>query len=112
MLTFPSGCAVQLLQLSSLTQLSLHDCGLTSCGSLLGHLPALLSLVLSFNILTGLDDLLPHGCSACQLTLLDVCHNQISSWQGRWLAGCSRLAVLDASHNSLSEISSLQQLTR
>ncbi|WIA10534.1 hypothetical protein OEZ85_010722 [Tetradesmus obliquus] len=99
-------------KLSSLTQLSLHDCGLTSCGSLLGHLPALLSLVLSFNILTGLDDLLPHGCSACQLTLLDVCHNQISSWQGRWLAGCSRLAVLDASHNSLSEISSLQQLTR
>jgi Leucine-rich repeat (LRR) protein len=79
---------------------------------LLGRLPALSSLVLSFNNLTGLDDLLPHSCSACQLTSLDVCHNRIASWQGRWLAGCSLLAVLDASYNSLSDTSHLQQLTR
>jgi Leucine-rich repeat (LRR) protein len=68
--------------------------------------------VLSFNKLTGLEDLLPHGCSVCQLTSLDVGHNQISSWQSRWLAGCCQLAVLDASHNSLTDISHLQQLTR
>jgi Leucine-rich repeat (LRR) protein len=79
---------------------------------LLGRLPALSSLVLSFNNLTNLDDLLPHGCSVCQLRSLDVCHNQISSWQGRWLAGCCQLAAVDASYNSLSEISHLQQLVR
>jgi Leucine-rich repeat (LRR) protein len=101
-----------LLQLFSLTHLSLHDCGLSSCSGLLGRLPALHSLVLSFNQLTGLEDLLPHGCSVCQLTSLDVCHNHISSWQSRWLAGCCQLAVLDVSHNSLADIGHLQQLTR
>lgn len=101
-----------LLQLSSLTYLCLHDCGLTSCDGLLGHLPSVQTLVLSFNELQGLDGLQPYSCSVCRLASLDVSHNQIATWQAQWLVRCLNLTTLDVSYNQLDDLVHLEQLAR
>eukprot|EP00879_Flechtneria_rotunda_P020303 GHRR01021351.1.p1 GENE.GHRR01021351.1~~GHRR01021351.1.p1 ORF type:complete len:647 (+),score=280.15 GHRR01021351.1:1761-3701(+) len=99
-------------QLAALTALSLHDCGLTSCWGLLQQLPALTSLVLSFNKLTTLDGLCEPAGQQHTLSQLDVSHNLLSYWQASWLAGCSKLTMLDASYNQLANLAHVDELVR
>jgi Leucine-rich repeat (LRR) protein len=121
---------LRLLQLASLTKLSLHNCGLCKLESL-PYLPNLTSLDASFNQLTRLEGLGSshsqgvHGSSSSQsndiaevtrgwgkLAELDVSHNSISTLQGSCLAGLRGLTALDLSFNNLASPADLGSLSR